>query len=126
MGSGASQTVAAPVLIHIGDNTAATIWTRRMRFRPKTWNLPLFGRQGAHQFICRGAPNRNLVTRPGPAPGRPNLMGERMEGPPFKGRLSGRKPVSDYVNKAFSGHFSASNARLKAIAGEGFDLSDYL
>jgi len=37
----------------------------------------------------------------------------------------GRRPAIDYVDKTVTGHFTQSNARLKAMIGDTADLSAY-
>lgn len=45
--------------------------------------------------------------------------------PPLSSMLKGRRPVSDYVNKAFVGHYKESNARLAALVTHPLDLTGY-
>ena len=53
------------------------------------------------------------------------LVGFVLKKPPFSTLLGRRKPVSNYVKSRFTGYYSDSNARLKALCAHPLDLSRY-
>lgn len=53
------------------------------------------------------------------------IAGFALKRPPLSTVLAGRKPVSDYVRRRFTGHFSDSNARLADLVNHLGDFSAY-
>jgi hypothetical protein len=56
-----------------------------------------------------------LGTTPG---GLDRWAGAVLRRPPFKGWLSEKTPVSDYVRRTFAGYYTASNVRLAEMIGQ--------
>lgn len=70
--------------------------------------------------------NPNPIVAFGHTPGGLyKLAGFAMKRPVMARLLSQYRPVSDYVEQAFDGYFSASNKRLYDITRGRLDLSDY-
>lgn len=76
--------------------------------------------------IQKSTLNPNPIVSLGETPaGLFRIVGGAARRPPFKQLLSGRKPVSDYVARHFSGRYTKHNERLQSLVRHPIDLSGY-
>lgn len=100
------------------DRFQSVLPTHRSVYAPSypEYAVPLLRRINKFQkSVLTPAPTIRIGTTP---KGLYRLVGAAMRRPPFSTLLKGSRPVSDYVERHFSGRFDDSNRQLMAMIGQ--------